>query len=210
MGSTVPRASLGRATLFLCLKFLVLAPICLVLWMLLLPAYTWFLGNATGLFLKYVAQVPILAVVVGKAAEGTATTLTDGPLVRFFMIIAANSRTELTFQMADRWPTMRDVALLVTNVAPFLALVLATPGLRILRRLRVFAIGFVFLFLTHAVTIVLRFMSGGRTELPTAVGFLSVTLPFLLWIVLAYWDKLIAYLGDNEGEASSKKGGEGS
>lgn len=182
MADKAPAPSLGRTTLLLCLKFAVLAPICLVVWLWLLPTYTWLLGHATGLVLKLILRVPIETVVVTRGG---------------FL----NTGTALAYALADgRQPTMHDVGKLVTNVAPFIALVLATPGLGLWRRLKVIILGFVIIFLFHGLTIVLRFMStGSKLALPNTVGFVAVTLPFLLWIVLAYWDKLVVYFND-EGE----------
>jgi len=92
---------------------------------------------------------------------------------------------------------MQDVGHLVTNVAPFIALVLATSDLGFWKRVKVLAIGISIIFVFHNLTIVLRFVAG-RTTLPTAIGFIAITLPFLLWIVLAYWGKVIAYFGSDD------------
>jgi len=90
---------------------------------------------------------------------------------------------------------------LVANVAPFVALVLATPRMRLRRMLGVISIGVALIFISHLATLVIRPMAQGpvqmaRTPLTTAVGFFSITLPFLLWIVLAYWGQLMAFLGE--------------
>ena len=168
----------GKSTLWLCLRFIVLAPICLVLWLLVLPAYTWCVGHAAAMFLRYVVQTPIDGVVVTPAG-------------------LLNTDTELAYVIGPHRRTMKDVGHLVANIAPFIALVLATPALGVWRRLRILGIGIAIIFLFHAATIILRFVAG-RTTLPTAIGFIAITLPFLLWIVLAYWDKLTAYLGNDE------------
>jgi len=167
-----------RNAVWLCLRFIVLAPICLVLWLLVMPAYAWVLGQVTMLILKYIFQYPIEDVTVAKAG-------------------LLNTGTSLAYVMGGLTRTMSDVGHLVANVAPYVALVLATPKLRWLRRLRILGIGFAIIFAFHVATILLRFLAG-RTPLPTAIGFIAITLPFLLWIVLAYWDKLLAYLGNDE------------
>ena len=179
MADKLPAASLGKTTLLLCLKFAVLAPICLFAWLWLLPMYTWLLGQATGAVLKLMLRVPIETVVVTRGG---------------FL----NTGTALAYALSDgRQPTMHDIGKLVTNVAPFIALVLATSGLGLWRRLKVLILGFVIIFLSHGLTIVLFFLStGSRLALPNTVGFVAVTLPFLLWIVLAYWDKLVVYFND--------------
>ena len=173
-------ADSGRrgGTLLLCLKFVFLAPICLVAWLLVLPWYTWVLAYASEFILKYAAHYPIAAVEVTGAG---------------FL----NTGTTLTYTMNEHRLTMQDVGHLVTNVAPFVALVLATSGLGVWRRLKILAAGVGIIFVFHAATIVLRY-AGGRTTLPTAIGFIAITLPFLLWIVLAYWDAVIAYFGGDD------------
>jgi hypothetical protein len=170
------RARLGG--LQLCLRFIPLAVICLFLWLLALPGYTWFVGQVTMLILKYILRYPIDGVIVAKAG-------------------LLNTGTSLGYVMGEHTLTMQDVGHLVTNVAPYAALVLATPKLRWLRRLRILGLGILIIFAFHVATIMLRFVAG-RTSLPTAIGFIAITLPFLLWIVLAYWDKLLAYLGNDE------------
>lgn len=168
----------ARNTLWLCLRFLVLAPICLVLWLMILPAYTWLLGHVAFLVLKYIFQYPIEGVIVTKAG-------------------LLNTDTSLGYVMGLRTLTMQDIGHLVTNIAPYIALVLATPRVKWLRRLRILGIGIGIIFVFHVATILLRFLAG-RTALPTAIGFIAITLPFLLWIVLAYWDKLLAYLSNDD------------
>jgi len=121
-----------------------------------------------------------------------------------------NTETALAYSLANgREPTMHDIGQLVTNVAPFVALVLATSGLGVWRRLRIVALGFAIIFVFHGLTIVLRFQTvGSKLALPNTVGFITITLPFLLWIVLAYWDKLVMYFGDQD-EDSGGEAGEG-
>ena len=163
----------GRGIAAFFLKFAVLAPVCLVVWLYIIPTYTWALGHISGAFLKYVLRYPVTELKVEAGG---------------FL----NTGTQLSFAVGGRWLTMPDIGHLVTNVAPFVALVLATSGLSVFRRLRILGIGIGIIVVAHAATIVLR-LSAGRTVLPTAVGFVAITLTFILWIVLAYWDKLLAY-----------------
>ena len=170
-----------RNILRLCLQFIVLAPVCLVLWLLALPAYTWLVGQAAFPILKHLFHYPLLGVSVTKAG---------------FL----NIETSLSYAMGEVVRTMPDMGHLLTNIAPYIALILATPRIRPLKRLGILLAGTGIMFVFHVATIVLRF-TAGRTSLPTAIGFIAITLPFLLWIVLAYWDKLIAYLAaDDSGE----------
>jgi hypothetical protein len=155
-------------------RFIILAPVCLVLWLLVLPYYAWGLAYVSEIFLKYVLQYPIMDVTATAAGY-------------------LNTGTKITFELATVNRSMPDVGHLTTNLAPFVALVLATSGLRLTRRLKILAIGTPIILLSHALTVILRF-TAGRTPLPTAIGFISITLPFLLWIVLAYWGKISSFL----------------
>jgi len=182
----------GKTILWLCVKFIVLAPICLVLWLLALPCYTKLLGQTTAAIIRLTTETAIESVSVTHDGGG-------------FL----NTDVALTYFYAAHSSTMHDVGHLVTNVAPFVALVLATGGLGLWRRLRVLALGLVILYAFHVLTIVLRFSPAGRTPLPTAVGFATITLPFLLWIVLAYWDKLSVYLGLEDEETAPSSDSDG-
>lgn len=174
------RATGRRASLpWFCVKFLVLAVACLFIWLQALPYYAPLVGNATALVLNRFLDKPIQDVIVD--ARGL-----------------MNTETELTFIIGGRSLTMRDLGKLTTNIAPFVALVLATSGLAALRRLRILATGVTIIFLSHVAIIALRFVSAGRAAIPNAVGLIAVTLPFLLWIVLAYWDKLLEFFADDD------------
>ncbi len=180
----------GKTTFWLCVKFIVLAPICLVLWLMALPYYAQVLGYSTAGIIRYTMNIPIESVAITHDGNG-------------FL----NTDIALTYRYGAHSPTMHDLGLLVTNVAPFVALILATGGLGLWRRLRVLATGILILYAFHVLTIVLRFSPVyGRTPMPTAVGFATITLPFLLWIVLAYWDKLTAYFAVEEEPAKTPDG----
>lgn len=167
-----------RNVLRLCLQFLVLAPVCLVLWLLALPTYTWLVGQAAFPILKTLLHFPIQGIVVTKAG---------------FL----NIETSLSYPMGGVVRTMPDMGHLLTNIAPYVALVLATPKIAWLRRFGILGAGVGIMFVFHVATVLLRF-AAGKTSLPTAIGFIAITLPFLLWIVLAYWDKLVSYLGADD------------
>ncbi len=185
MSEGVRKTITARSTIWLCLKFLMLAPVLLVAWLELLPFYARVLGNTCALVMKHLMDKDIQGVAVNAAG---------------FL----NTRTALVFTYMGRDLAMQDLGNLTTNVAPFIALVLATSGLRLWRRLGILAVGTAILFVFHGATIVLRFVSGGRAPFATALGFLAITLPFLLWIVLAYWDKLSAYLSEDGGGSTAK------
>lgn len=204
----------GKTTFWLCVKFVILAPICLLLWLEFLPVYTKIVGVTTGEVIRRTMHVPIDAVIVKHTAEAVSPgNKSDGE--SRFGYGALNTDVALAFRYSNHEPTMEDIGHLVTNVAPFIALILATGGLGIWRRTRILITGVLILFAFHVLTITLRFWEAfthraltGPTPLPAAVGFATITLPFLLWIVLAYWDKLTAYFNvdapASEGERETK------
>ncbi len=89
-----------------------------------------------------------------------------------------------------------------------MALVLATKGLRLVRRLRILLYGCGILMVGHVLFIVvlMRFQEAlkSASEVPTAVMQFYLTLPFLLWIVFAYWDRLVG--ATPEMEADGREG----
>ena len=177
MGSSVKRSAAVLAG-----KFIVLAPICLVVWLLVLPVYAHILAYAAGSVFRYGLGYNIMGIRVVAAG---------------FL----NTDTSVTYTILNRDVTMPELGHLVANVAPFVALVLATPRLGLRRRLRIIGIGAGLIFLSHLATVVVRL--AGRTPLTTTVGFVSITLPFLLWIVLAYWGQLMAFLSDEPAVAAA-------
>jgi len=135
-----------------------------------MPVYAWLLGHAAALPLK-AAGYPIRRVLV-----------TSGGLL--------NTDTTLGFDLGDRI-SETPVSWVVTNMAVYIALVLATRRLGWRGWVRALAIGATVLALTHLTHLVV-FFSLAKTiarypQLPTAIAQIFVTLPFLLWIVLAYW-----------------------
>jgi hypothetical protein len=173
----------GRSILFFFLKFCFFAPVCLVLWWLCLPYYGWLIGQVSGGILLHATGIPVSSMAIEPAG-------------------VLNTDTLLMFGLEGiqrRFP----IGLLVTNVAPYLALVLATGGLAWRRRLKILGIGVAVLSLGHVIYIVLVFIFSERIavsrEIPTALAQLFLTIPFLLWIVLAYWDRLGGYFSEPAG-----------
>ncbi len=158
--------------LFFCLKFMVFAPVCLVLWGYLIPTYAWLVGQASGTIAMTLLNVPV-----------------EGMRVEPMGLI--NRETLLVFDVVGvRDPLKLEIVLLVANMAPYVALVLSTGGMKILRRLAVLAIGVSILALTHIIFLSALFAMGKSQVLET-LGQLFVTLPFLLWIMLAFWRNLV-------------------
>lgn len=168
--------------LWFSLRFVVLAAVLTPLWWLFLPYYGFLLVQLSGTLLHVLFSLPIEA---GRLqAQGV-----------------LNTESLLVFVLHGGERAL-PIALLVTNMAPFLALVLATPGLALLRRLRILAIGAGILATGHLLFIILvfRFQDTlkAASEAPTAIIQFYLTLPFLLWIVLAYWDRITAYLNESD------------
>ncbi len=160
--------------LWFLIRFAVFAPLCLVVWWNVMPYYGWLIGN-------------IAAQAMGLFGEPVSTVRIDvGGIL--------NTETRLTLQTGDH--TKSDmIGAVVTNMAPFAALVLATAGLGIKRRLQVMAAGAAILMASHIVYLVWAIAVlpsvDDADKLPTIVGQVFVTMPFLLWIVLAYWKSLL-------------------
>ena len=153
----------------------VLWAVCLCLWWAVLPSYTWCLGHITA---------PILTYGFGEPIEG----------VRAHAEGFLNTGTMLAFRLEGREIPL-PIAYLATNVAPFLALVLCTSGLSVRQRLSAIGIGVGILVIGHIVWIVLAFHWRAEmakdSRLAEVIAHLLISLPFLLWIVLAYWNKLM-------------------
>ncbi|MCH7959371.1 MAG: hypothetical protein IID08_04545 [Candidatus Hydrogenedentes bacterium] len=106
-----------------------------------------------------------------------------------------NVRTGLIYYMNS---TQREIAIvyLVSNLPSFLILVLATPRLQLRRRIRALSIGLSVLAVGHVAFIVMAFtMTDSGNGAPQAVGTFLLTLPFLLWLALVYWEELSGLIG---------------
>ncbi len=172
----------GRGSVaFFCAKFLVFVIVLVVLWWLFLPWYGQALIQATGMPLRYIMGMNVEA---GNIEA-------DGVL---------NTNTVLTLVVDGRGRSM-PIALLVTNLPPYIALVLATAGIGWKRRVRILVYGCCILCFFHAAFIIvaLRFQDAmlQASEIPTAVIQFFLTLPFLLWIVFAYWDRIVVTAQDD-------------
>ena len=159
-----------------CLKFVVILVVLEAGWLLLLPYYGNALVQVAGVPLRYGLGVPIEA---GRIEA-------DGIL---------NWETRMIFTI-DKHERAMPIAELAANVPPYIALVLATAGLTWKRRGRILAYGLGILCAFHVLFIIvaLRFQDALMqvSEIPVAVIQFFITLPFMLWIVFAYWDRLLS------------------
>jgi len=171
----------GAVLLFL-LKFCVIAAVLLGVWWVVQPAYVSVVGNAAGLAIRYIAGINLEGVEVAVDKTGV-----------------LNTKTSLIYHYEGR-PVAIKVAFLVSNLPAYLALILATGGIGWKRRVRAWAIGSAILIMGHMAFLAIMFTFSREVraapEIPTAFGMFVMTLPFLLWIVLAYWERAAAWMGD--------------
>jgi hypothetical protein len=146
-------------------------PLCLALWWLALPAYAWVIGHIAAVFLRFPGGFVI-----------------DGVTVETAGIL--NTGTMLGFKLGERNPSL-PIAQLVSNIATYAALALASSGITWKRRAAIAAIGFAILAAGHVAYLVLAFtfssIMAQNPVVPTAIAQAFITLPFVLWIALAYW-----------------------
>jgi hypothetical protein len=187
----MPDASARKARLWLFIgKFsLTIVLLLMVWWGFLMLRYAWLLGH-------------ISAFLVGLFSDMEITGILLEPKGLF------NTDTLLDFTVAGKVRAF-PVALLVTNIPPFIALVLATSGLDLVRRLRAIGIGVGILLLSHVffISVLLRFQDTlqAHDEVSRAVmQVIIATLPFILWIRLAYWDRIASLLREGIEEANKR------
>lgn len=182
------RARPIRLAIF-CATFLVSVTVLVILWWTVLPIYGYLLLQAAGGILRYGFRAPIEAGYIHAAG-------------------LFNTDSMLVLRAAGRERSM-PLALLITNIPPYVALVLATSGLRRWRRVRILAYGCGILAAGHVLYIVILFQFQDilqrASEVPTAIIQFFLTLPFLLWIVFAYWDRMMA---NRDGNSASGTPGE--
>ena len=171
-------------------RFLALLLPLLAAWWLALPWYGWGLMQTSGVVLRGALGMPILS----------GTIQADGVL---------NTDSRMIFTLGDGRTRTLKIALLVTNVPPFLALVLASPGLAWRRRLRALVIGTAILVAGHwtFIVVAMRWQDAlmRASEIPTAIIQFFLTLPFLLWIALAFWEKLVELVTGDPGSRNSSQ-----
>lgn len=153
------------------LRLALLLPICLAIWWLCLVLYTTPIAHAAALLLKYVARYPVEQATVTPAG-------------------ILNTKSTIDYTIGGRNVNF-EAALIVSNSAVFLALVLATARLPWNRRLALAGAGlgilaaaqilYVVLFLVFKPTVERHLEATG------AIGQLFVILPLPLWMALVYW-----------------------
>lgn len=177
--------------IFFMLRFLVLALGLVALWWWMMPWYGMVLGQAGGGIARFGLGTPITGVAV--LPEGFLNTETK---LRFYVAVSEEHTAEPTLFMAQ----------LVTNVVPYVALVLATAGLALAHRLRVLLLGTSILVAGHIlfVALFLAFQEvlRGYAEVVTASLQFFLILPFLLWVWLVYSDRIASFLAEEDDDES--------
>ena len=175
-----------RRFLWFYAKVLVATPFCLAAWWLVLPYYARCIGAVAAIVLRFGFGFPIEGVTVEPSG-------------------ILNTGTTLGFSLRGQNPAL-PIAQLVSNIATYAALVIATSALTWKRLAAIGGIGAGVLVAGHIVYLVLAFaFSGAMAEnpvLPTAMAQAFITLPFVLWIALAYWGQADWLKGLKEAQGS--------
>ncbi len=163
-----------RRVAWFCAKVFILTPVCLVLWWEIVPYYVWVLGHVCAATLKLVFGYPISDVLVHPAGR-------------------LHSATTLGFALGGRQPSI-PIVQLISNLAIFIALMLATSGLGAKRLLKRTAVGVGILAFTHWLFIIVFFVWSAaivrNQTVSIAAGQILVILPFVLWVALAFFAHL--------------------
>lgn len=151
-------------------KFVLVAPSIWILWWSILPGYAWLVGQVSGAAIQLFSSASIEAMRVVTNED-----------------LFLNAGTSIVFT-SDGAEYPFDIASLVGNLPTFIVLLLATPDIKVVRLLSGMGIGTIVLALAHvgfvAGAFILRNQIQSAPEIPTALGYVLLTLPFALWIVL--------------------------
>ncbi len=185
------RAGRAAGVAWFLVKFAALSGVLLFVWWIVQPYYVKLIGRIAGVGIVNIGGVPIDRVLVEVDPAGI-----------------LNTRTSLVYVHDERrYPI--SVSFLIANLPAYLALVIATSGLHWKRRLRAIGFGSGILVAGHAVFLGVMFVYARQVqaapEVPTAFGMFVMTLPFLLWIVFAYWEHIVE-LFENADEAAKPAG----
>ena len=173
-----------KTILIFAAKFLAVAPFVWLLWWWILPQYAWVIGQISGALITFPGGMTIEAMRV-ETSEA--------------LILNADTSLIYTYNGSER-PI--HIASLVSNLPPLIILVLATPAIKLSRAIRALAIGLPIIAAGHIAFITLAFVLQSQIqnapEIPPAIGYVLLTLPFILWIILVHWETVAAYLDTPE------------
>ena len=164
------------------LRFVVVAALSLALMGLLLKPYTHVLRWVVSGSLNWLAAFGI----TGSAVEGD-----------WF-------RVTLAFTVKEQAKTM-PAGFVAINLAAFVALVGATPGIGFRRGVRSLAIGCAVFFAWHVIQLSVLLVAGvsmnlaGPTGIARLLATVSVVLPFALWLLLCRPPHIFEYFSGEKG-----------
>lgn len=184
--------------LFFVVRFLVLAVVLVIGWWAVVPYYGWVIAQISGSIAHFALGMKIFA--VGYILEPD-TVLNTG--TRIFFQVPAPDKPYAQLEMP--------VALLVTNLAPYVALVLASAGITLRRRVIVLLYGGAIIVSGHIlfITILLRFQDALKqhSEIATSTIQLFLVMPVILWVWFVYSEKIGAYLEEAD-QSNAAAGGQ--
>jgi hypothetical protein len=173
--------------------FVIAVPCLLVWWRFLLPHYLWLVGQFAGKILNEI-KTPLI--------ESLSVDINPDSVL--------NTDTMLLFHLEGGAEFGINYAPMVNSLPPFIVLVLATGGLSLFRRVAILLVGSVILFLGQGFFLVGQYyffdQIASKNEIPMAFGQFGLTAPFILWVLLAYWDRIGSILGDDGGEEGGARG----
>lgn len=165
-------------TFVFCTKFIIVVVPLVCLWWLFIPVYGWILVQISGAILKFIMGVPIVA--GGIRPSGFLNTASS-----IYFVIQGYE-----FEKAS------PIALLITNLPPFISLVLITR-ISWFSRLKKMLWGSSIIILGHIlfIVIVLRYQEilKAYSELPMAVIQFYLTMPFMLWIAMVFRERFLKH-----------------
>lgn len=178
-----------KTALLFMAKFAAAAPVCFLLWWGGVPesyggvmeGYVWIVGQTAGGLLVGLFGAPITLLEI----------VTEGVM---------NSRSSLSYSLANGHTVTLPIEPLVMNLPSYVALTLSTAGLGWKRLAAITAGGSAILFATHIVYVTMVFQFGAWLSEWPQLPEILITLPFLLWIVLAYWRHIRPFFSGQEEE----------
>jgi hypothetical protein len=187
------RSRIREGALFLVRFFVIAVPCLLVWWRFLLPHYLWLVGQFAGKILNEI-KTPLI--------ESLSVDINPDSIL--------NTETMLLFHLEGGGKFEIDYAPMVNSLPPFIVLVLATGGLGLFRKVAILLAGSVIMFLGQGIFLVGQYyffdQIASKNEIPMAFGQFWLTAPFILWVLLAYWDRIGSILGDDGGEEGGARG----
>ena len=177
------RGSRLTGILLFAIKFAVAATLCTTLWWLVTPSYLHVMGRIVALCLR----------VTGVDVQGVSVQVAG--ILNTDSLLIFSIRTELGIKPAEI-PAVS----LAMNIPTYVSLVLATAGLALKQRANKLFLGLAILVASHIFYVLLVFWMGSHAPAARSIPAMIVMLPFLLWIVLVYWQQIAGLLLEDDEE----------